>query len=224
MSGEVDTTRPLLSLILLGIVDFCCILIGLEQISIQKITNGIVWILIGVGSGAIGYYWQQIKWKIGGWLVGGGDWLQGKSKTAAAVTEDTTQLELEQSKVSTGIEAIRFVFVVIISLRVDENRVSRGKTLKIRYVVNSSDDVAGDIWLGASLWDANKKQFSNVHQDKSVSLLKGTHEYDRDLTIPTDALLGKRSLGANVWHGVVGDSAKSVIVAKGERIAIEIVA
>ena len=89
MSGEVDTTRPLLSLILLGIVDFCCILIGLEQISIQKIINGIIWISVGVGSGAIGYYWQQIKRKIGRWLVGGGHWLQGKSETGA-VTDDKT--------------------------------------------------------------------------------------------------------------------------------------
>lgn len=133
------------------------------------------------------------------------------------------QLELENSKSTTG-TTITFVFVVIISVRVDDNKVSRGKTIKIRYVVNSSEDVAGDIWLGASLWDVNKKHFSNVHQDKLVSLLKGTHEYDRDLTIPADALPGKRSLGVNVWHGVVGDSTKSVVIAKGERIPIEIVA
>jgi len=120
--------------------------------------------------------------------------------------------------------ATHFVFVNIISFRVDEQMVARGKTLKIRYEVNSSEDVSDDIWLGASLRDKNGKHFSNVRQDKPVSLLKGTHEYDRDLTIPADALLGNHMLGASVWHGVLGDSNNSVAIAKGGRVEIAVVA
>jgi len=61
MSGEVDTTRPLLSLILLGIVDFCCILIGLEQFSVGKFASGAIWIGSGILSGVTGYHWSKIK-------------------------------------------------------------------------------------------------------------------------------------------------------------------
>jgi hypothetical protein len=61
MASAGNTDRPLPSLILLGIVDFCCILIGLEQISVSKISSGAIWITVGIGSGLIGYYWSQIK-------------------------------------------------------------------------------------------------------------------------------------------------------------------
>jgi hypothetical protein len=64
MSGDGNINRPLLSLLLLGIVDFCCILIGLEQINVGKIASGIIWISVGIGSALIGYNWQQIKAKI----------------------------------------------------------------------------------------------------------------------------------------------------------------
>jgi hypothetical protein len=65
MSSDGNTNRPLPSLILLGIVHFCCILIGLEQVSAGKIATGAIWIFAGIGSGLIGYYWSQIKVKIG---------------------------------------------------------------------------------------------------------------------------------------------------------------
>ena len=61
MAGDVNTNRPFPSLILLGIVDFCCILIGLEQVSVNKISSGVIWILVGVVSGLIGFYWSQVK-------------------------------------------------------------------------------------------------------------------------------------------------------------------
>ncbi len=61
MASDGNTNRPFPSLILLGIVDFCCILIGLEQVSVQKIASGIIWIFAGMGSGLIGFYWTQVK-------------------------------------------------------------------------------------------------------------------------------------------------------------------
>jgi hypothetical protein len=71
MASDGNTNRPLPSLILLGIVDFCCILIGLEQINDHKILRGTIWIVAGIGSGLIGYYWQQVKQTIAsvrGWF------------------------------------------------------------------------------------------------------------------------------------------------------------
>jgi hypothetical protein len=116
------------------------------------------------------------------------------------------------------------VFVSMDSLSIEPKSISPGKTLKIGYVVESSADVPSGIWLGASLWYKNGKSFWNVHQDKPVVLLKGTHEYDRDLTIPADAPLGNHRLGANVWHGVLSEGNKSVRLTKGGRVEIAIVA
>jgi hypothetical protein len=61
VSSDTTTNRPFLSLLLLGIFDFCCILIGLEQINAQKAKSGVIWIVVGVGSGLLGYYWSQVK-------------------------------------------------------------------------------------------------------------------------------------------------------------------
>jgi hypothetical protein len=107
---------------------------------------------------------------------------------------------------------------------VDEKTLARGKTLKIRYLIECSDDASGNIWLGASFPDKKGKYIFNVHQDKLVSLLKGRHEYDRDLTIPADAPLGSYMLQGNVWRGVLGDSAKSTRLANGGPLEIVVVA
>jgi hypothetical protein len=64
MSSDGNTNRPFPSLVLLGIVDFCCILIGLEQISAKNVASGAIWICVGVGSGLIGFYWSEIKQRI----------------------------------------------------------------------------------------------------------------------------------------------------------------
>jgi hypothetical protein len=61
MSGDGNTNRPFPSLILLGILDFCCILIGLERIDSGKVFIGTIWIVVGVSSGLIGYYWAKLK-------------------------------------------------------------------------------------------------------------------------------------------------------------------
>jgi len=216
MSGDANVNRPLPSLILLGIVDFCCILIGLEQINDHKIIGGIVWVAVGVGSGLVGYYWQHISRMVGDWLVASGRRLQNKLEIPIQHPPTGDPKEPSLSR--------HFVFVNVISLRVDEQTVPRGRTLKIRYEIDSSESIADDIWLGASLWDKSGKFFWNTRQDKPISLLKGIHEYDRDLTIAANVPLGNHSLRANVWHGVIGDSAKSMVIAKGSPVEIVVVA
>lgn len=129
---------------------------------------------------------------------------------------------IEKAKESSRLT--HFVFTNVISLSVDEKTVSRGKTLKIRYEVESSEGVSDDIWLGASLWDKSGKSFWNIRQDKPISLLKGIHEYDRDLTISANVSLGNHTLRANVWRGVLGDSTNSMIIAKGSPVEIVVVA
>jgi len=210
MSGEVDTKRPFPSLILLGIVDFCCILIGFEQISLNKIGGGIIWISAGVGSGLIGYYWRQIKQRIGDWLIAGGRKLQTKYEIAIEHPKEPS--------------AIHFVFVNIVSVTVDEKTLARGKTFKIRYVINSSEDVTDSmvfpdkLWLGASFRDVWDRR-----QDQHIVLIKGEHEYQRELTIPARALMGKHMLHANLWLGVLGNGSESTLLARGTPVEILVV-
>ena len=82
MSSDADTNRPLLSLILLGIFDFVCVLNAAELYKEQKFVTGTWWLIAGIAFSVIGYYWQQIKQKAGDWLVASGARLQKKNKAA----------------------------------------------------------------------------------------------------------------------------------------------
>ncbi len=65
MAGDGGTNRPLPSLILLGIVDFVCILMAAESYRDGRFFAAIVWLVVGIASAVIGYYWPQIKVKVG---------------------------------------------------------------------------------------------------------------------------------------------------------------
>jgi hypothetical protein len=115
-------------------------------------------------------------------------------------------------------EIVRIVSICLVRFRVDEPTISRGKTLKIRYEIDASEDISDNIWLGASIpYDQGKKFIAEKKQDKRISIYAGIREYDRDLTIPPDAPLGNHKLQANVWQ-------RDKIIARGTRIDIVIVA
>jgi hypothetical protein len=57
MSSDGGTNRPLPSLILLGIVDFVCILMAAESYRDGRFFAAIVWLVVGIASAIIGYYW-----------------------------------------------------------------------------------------------------------------------------------------------------------------------
>jgi hypothetical protein len=113
--------------------------------------------------------------------------------------------------------------VTVIATSAEPKTVSRGKTLKITYVIECSGNVSEKIWLGASFRDRTGKLHHNLTQDKVIALRKGKNEYHRDFTIARDAPLGDQKLGTNVWRGAVADSNKSKIVAVGPPIPISIV-
>lgn len=104
--------------------------------------------------------------------------------------------------------------------------VARDKTLKITYEIESQDDVAMDvtkgIWLGASFRDATGKLFHNTSEDKAISLTKGKHIYERNLTIAKDAPLGEQKLDTNIWRGFAGDSRKSKWIGGASPISITV--
>jgi hypothetical protein len=91
MSSDGNTNRPLPSLILLGIFDFVCVLNAGELYKDKKFVAGTWWLLAGVVFSVVGYYWQQIKRKLGAWLLASGHRLQGTSETAA--TEDKAPVD-----------------------------------------------------------------------------------------------------------------------------------
>jgi len=148
--------------------------------------------------------WQKLQWCNA-----------ERERLTARVQELKNQLQEATAKERTN----KIGSVCLIRLSVDEKTVCRGKALKIRYLIDSSEDVSDNIWLGASCGGIN-----SVPQDKTISLLKGRCEYGRDVTIPASAPLGNRKLNANVWQGVRGDSTKSKIIASTEPIDITIVA
>jgi hypothetical protein len=114
--------------------------------------------------------------------------------------------------------------VTLVDASVEPKAASPGKTLKITYVIESSEYVAEKMWLGASFTDKQTgKVFYNTKEDKSISLTKGKGAYVRDFTIASAAPLGEQFLNTNVWRGVVGDSSKSEVVASRPPTPIMIV-
>jgi len=61
MASDANTNRPLLSLILLGIVDFVCILMAAEASRDKHFHEAAIWLIAGIASSAVGYYWSQVK-------------------------------------------------------------------------------------------------------------------------------------------------------------------
>jgi pyrimidine deaminase RibD-like protein len=115
--------------------------------------------------------------------------------------------------------------IELIGTAAEPQTAPRGKTLKITYEIECSEDIAKDkgIWLGASFRDAmTDKVFFNTSEDKAISLTKGKSTYDRPFTIAKDASPGDQKLNTNLWRGVVGDSKKSKWIAGGPPLAIKI--
>lgn len=94
--------------------------------------------------------------------------------------------------------------------------------MKVTYVIDSSESVPNNIWLGASFQDGRGKLFYNTREDRPISLEKGKHSYQRDFTVASDAPPGEQMLGVNVWRGVAGDSSKSKCIARGTPVRIVI--
>ena len=91
----------------------------------------------------------------------------------------------------------------LVSVQVDGDTYGRGQGIPIQYWVSSTADIELGIWLGASLWSEGPKQemYNAPTEDKSISVLKGTHLYERSLTVPVRTPPGVYNLNVNVWFG-----------------------
>jgi len=100
--------------------------------------------------------------------------------------------------------------------------------IKIPYKIKSDVEVREGIWLGASIQFGDYgtpswKMFNRIDQDEEIVLRKGTHEYERVLTVSLDAAgLGVCYLVWDVWFGVVGSSEKSIRLKEAGRKRIRV--
>ena len=78
----------------------------------------------------------------------------------------------------------------------------RGHTIAIQYQIASPSDIEVGVWLGASLWDEQGKMFNSIAEDKAVAIRKGSHPYERTLTVPINVAAGVYKLNVNIWWGV----------------------
>lgn len=126
-----------------------------------------------------------------------------------------------------ALEASVKVFVAykvnLLGTSVETRTISRGKSLKITYEIECSENVSQGIWLGASFRDGKTdKLFHNTAEDRAVALEKGTKAYERILTIPKDAPVGEQMLSTSLWRGIAGDSAQSKWISGCPPIPIRI--
>jgi len=112
--------------------------------------------------------------------------------------------------------------VNVVQASFEPKTISRRKTGKITYEIESAENASQKIWLGASFQDKTGKYFYNTNEDKLISLKKGMHSYSRNFTIQRDAPLGQHMLRVNVWRGPVGDSNTSKRIASGAPVQIAI--
>jgi len=155
--------------------------------------------------------------------------LSDKGIDVSALGGDYPGIQMSGLPKGLRLEASVPVFVVpkvtLVDASVEPKVASAGKTLKITYVIESSEAVPEKIWLGASFRDKKSgRVVYNTKEDKSISLAKGKNTHVRDFTIPRDAPVGEQLLDTNVWRGVVGDSSKSQIVASRPPTPITIAA
>jgi hypothetical protein len=146
----------------------------------------------------------------------------GETKLAlATITTYRDQAVKERNDIVNRSTAT-LVSICVISLSIEPSTIRRGRTVKIRYLVESSRDVIESLWLGAAFQDKNKQWIFNRAQDKPIRILKGSHEYDRDLTIPANIDPGNYTLQASVWRGDLSDSKEDNRVARGKGVPIVI--
>jgi pyrimidine deaminase RibD-like protein len=175
-----------------------------------------------LGDALIRYYRKVVEMN-----VGRRQKLRDKLTDLSILGGDYPGIEMNGLPKGLRLEASVSVFVApkvtVIATSAEPKTVSRGKTLKITYVIECSANVSEKIWLGASFQDRTGRLHHNLTQDKVIALTKGKNEYHRDFTIARDAPIGEQKLGTNVWRGAVADSNKSKIVAVGPPIPISIV-
>jgi pyrimidine deaminase RibD-like protein len=101
--------------------------------------------------------------------------------------------------------------------------ISRGTSGTISYEIDSAENVAQRLWLGASFQDKTGQYRYNTKEDKNVSLKKGRHVYTRKFTIQKDWPVGQQMLGTSLWRGALSDSRTSKRLASGGAVPITIV-
>jgi pyrimidine deaminase RibD-like protein len=114
--------------------------------------------------------------------------------------------------------------VSLLGTSIEPQMIARGKSLKIKYEIECSENVAHGVWLGASFKDDKTgRLFHNVKEDKAVALTKGKNTCERILTIAKDAPLGDQMLATSLWRGIPGDSKKSKWIAGRAPLPIKVV-
>jgi hypothetical protein len=98
----------------------------------------------------------------------------------------------------------------------------RGKTIKVSYTVECSENMGDGIWIGAFFRGPDGKYWFNIDEDKYISLSKGTNYCERDFTIADDGPLGEHLLRSNIWRGVISSPDKSTRLAVGDPVPIRI--
>lgn len=104
--------------------------------------------------------------------------------------------------------------VRIVEITVSCAEVRPSGSLGVAVKVTNAADCEVPVWLGASLVDANGREYFQVDQDKSVILSNGTDVYRRDLTVPGETPPGEYTLVAAVWIGKRGHGRASLQLAR----------
>ena len=104
--------------------------------------------------------------------------------------------------------------VQIVSVQCTPTELIPGETGRINLKIQNSTQYGCDLWIGASVLDADNKEFFNPSQDRTISLTPNALTYTtRVLSFPGDTKCGIYDLNINLWFGRRSDPSQSTIIA-----------
>lgn len=92
----------------------------------------------------------------------------------------------------------------------EPNHARRGESIAVRYRISNSGVQSLRVWLGASLVDRHGRDLYDTMGDAVATLLVGTNELARQLTVPEEGPVGRMRLFGAVYVGKSGSPINSV--------------
>jgi len=108
--------------------------------------------------------------------------------------------------------------IQITSVQCTPSELVPGETGTINLTIQNSTQYGCDLWVGASVFGSDNREFYNPLQDRTISLPPNGLTYaTRVLTFPGDKKPGSYNVNINLWFGRRSDPSQSTILASATK-------
>ncbi|PHR26382.1 MAG: hypothetical protein COA36_12400 [Desulfotalea sp.] len=108
--------------------------------------------------------------------------------------------------------------IQITSVQCTPTELIPGETGIINLTIQNSTQYGCNLWIGASAFSSDNKEFFNPSQDRTILLMPNALTYlTRVLTFPGNTNCGSYNLNVNLWFGRKSDPSQSTIIASATK-------